>query len=185
MLLNEDQSGTLLKGAHAAIDACLNNTALTPQTIAAPQLNQSAGCFVTIHQNGQLRGCIGTFESNRPLHLEVAQMAVAAATADPRFYAMGPEDIGNYSLDISILSPRVKIDDITQIEVGTHGIYLEKDYSRGVLLPQVAGEHGWDRQEFIKQTCIKAGLPTDAWRSPRTAIFIFSAQVISENENNG
>jgi hypothetical protein len=94
---------------------------------------------------------------------------------------MDQADIGNYQLDISILSPLEKIEDVTLIEVGKHGIYVEKDYSRGVLLPQVATEQGWDRQTFIEQTCVKAGLPIDAWKSSRTTISIFSAQVISDN----
>ena len=180
MLLDYDMGNKLLEIARNAIDARLANSDPPPKTIDEPLLNQEAGCFVTIHKDGQLRGCIGNFVSQQPLYLEVAQMAVAAATADPRFYAMDQKDIGNYSLDISVLSPLVKIDDIMQIEVGVHGIYLEKDYSRGVLLPQVASEQGWDRQTFIEQTCIKAGLQTDAWKSPRTTISIFTAQVITD-----
>lgn len=185
MVLDHEIELKLLKVARSAIDACLTHTQPLEDEVNDALLNQTAGCFVTIHQNGQLRGCIGNFVSNQPLHREVAQMAVAAATADPRFYVMGADDVGNYSLDISILSPLMKIDNIEQIEVGTHGLYLEKDYSRGVLLPQVAIEQGWDRQTFIEQTCIKAGLSADAWKSPQTTLSIFSAQVITENENNG
>ncbi len=181
MLLDKQMGTKLLKIARNAIDACLTETAAAPVEVADLALNQTAGCFVTIHMEGQLRGCIGNFVSDKPLHLEVTQMAVAAATTDPRFYAMSSQDIGSYSLDISILSPLLKIDDVMQIEVGTHGIYLEKDYSRGVLLPQVATEQGWDRQTFIEQTCVKAGLPTDAWKSPQTSIYSFSAQVITDS----
>jgi len=181
MLLEKKLGHKLLEVARKAIDAGLTNTDPTPERIEDPLLNQEAGCFVTINKDGQLRGCIGNFVSSQPLYLEVAKMAIAAATADPRFYAMSSEDIGKYSLDISILSPLIKIDDIMLIEVGTHGLYLEKDYSRGVLLPQVASEQGWDRQTFLEQTCIKAGLPTDAWQSPQITISIFSAQVITDN----
>lgn len=181
MMLDNEMSNKLLRVARDAIDSCLTNTDSRPETIEDALLNQTAGCFVTIHKDGQLRGCIGNFVSNQPLYLEVAQMAVAAATTDPRFYAMSPEEIGDYSLDISVLSALVKIDNIEQLEVGTHGIYLEKDYSRGVLLPQVATEQGWDRQTFIEQTCIKAGLAINAWQSPQTAISIFTAQVISDS----
>ncbi len=179
MFLDDDMGHKLLNVARNAIDACLSNSDPLPETVDSPELNQTAGCFVTIYKDNQLRGCIGNFVSQQPLYLEVAQMAVAAATADPRFHAMDQSDIGNYSLDVSVLSPLNKIEDITQIEVGVHGIYLEKDSSRGVLLPQVASEQGWDQQTFLEQTCVKAGLTTDAWKSSRTTIYIFTTQVIS------
>lgn len=143
-------------------------------------LNQRNGCFVTIKQNDQLRGCIGNFQSELPLFKEVAKMAQASATKDPRFYPLKKEDLDNFSLEISVLSPLQKIEDIEEIEVGRHGIYIEKSFYRGVLLPQVATEHNWDRQTFLKQTCIKAGLPTDAWEAEDADIYVFSAQVFGE-----
>ena len=143
-------------------------------------LNQRNGCFVTIKQNGQLRGCIGNFQSELPLFKEVAQMAQASAAKDPRFYPLKENDLDNFTLEISVLSPLQKIDDIEEIEVGKHGIYIEKSFYRGVLLPQVALEHNWDRLDFLKQTCIKAGLPTDAWKSDDSDIYVFSAQVFGE-----
>ncbi len=181
MRLDNELSKKLLAIARRAIDNCLAESEQTPEEVNEELLNQKVGCFVTIHQNNRLRGCIGNFVSEQPLYLEVAQMAVAAATTDPRFYAMSKADIDNYSLDISVLSPLEKIDDVRQIEVGTHGIYLEKGFSRGVLLPQVATEQGWNRQTFIEQTCIKAGLDVNAWQSPQTTIYTFSAQVITDN----
>ncbi len=93
---------------------------------------------------------------------------------------MKEEDLANFSIEISVLSPLCKIDDIQQIVVGRHGIYLEKGYYRGVLLPQVATEHHWDRKTFLKQTCIKAGLSPDAWNAEDCEIYIFSAQIFSE-----
>jgi AmmeMemoRadiSam system protein A len=143
-------------------------------------LNVRSGCFVTIKQNGRLRGCIGNFQSENPLFREVAEMAIASATKDPRFYPMKEEDLGNFLLEISVLSPLHKIDNITEIEVGTHGIYLEKGFYRGVLLPQVAIEHRWDRETFLKQTCLKAGLPTDSWQAEDAEIYVFSAQIFGE-----
>ncbi len=143
-------------------------------------LNQRNGCFVTIKQNGQLRGCIGNFQSELPLFKEVAQMAQASASKDPRFYPLKEQDLDNFTLEISVLSPLLKIEDIEEIEVGRHGIYIEKSFYRGVLLPQVATEHNWDRQTFLKQTCIKAGLPTDAWKAEDADIYVFSAQVFGE-----
>ena len=145
-------------------------------------LNQRNGCFVTIKQDGQLRGCIGNFQSELPLFKEVAQMAQSSATKDPRFYPMKESDLENFSLEISVLSPLHKIEDFEEIEVGKHGIYIEKSFHRGVLLPQVAIEHGWDRETFLKQTCIKAGLPTNAWEADDSEIYIFSAQIIKEDK---
>jgi len=148
-------------------------------------LNQRNGCFVTIKQNGQLRGCIGNFQSELPLFKEVAQMAQASAAKDPRFYPLKESDLDNFTLEISVLSPLQKIEDIDEIEVGKHGIYIEKSFYRGVLLPQVALEHDWDRLAFLKQTCLKAGLPTDAWKADDADIYVFSAQVFREEESNG
>jgi len=145
-------------------------------------LNQRNGCFVTIKQHGRLRGCIGNFQSELPLFREVARMAQASATRDPRFYPLKEDDLGNFTLEISVLSPLRKIDSIEAIEVGKHGIYIEKGYYRGVLLPQVATEHGWDRLTFLRQTCIKAGLPTEAWEADDAEIYVFSAQVFGEEE---
>jgi AmmeMemoRadiSam system protein A len=146
-------------------------------------LNQRNGCFVTIKQNEQLRGCIGNFQSELPLFKEVAQMAQASSAKDPRFYPLKEEDLDNFTLEISVLSPLHKVEDVEDIEVGKHGIYIEKSFYRGVLLPQVATEHDWDRQTFLKQTCLKAGLPTDAWEADDADIYVFSAQVFGEGAN--
>lgn len=143
-------------------------------------LNARRGCFVSIKQNRKLRGCIGNFQSEQPLFSEVAEMAVSSATRDPRFYPMSEADLDNFRLEISVLSPLEKIDDIADIEVGKHGIYLEKSFHRGVLLPQVATEHGWNRETFLMQTCIKAGLPTNAWQTEDAEIYIFTAQIFAE-----
>ena len=143
-------------------------------------LNQRNGCFVTIKRNGQLRGCIGNFQSELPIFKEVAHLAQASATKDPRFYPLNAEDLDNFTLEISVLSPLNKIEEIEEIEVGKHGIYIEKSFYRGVLLPQVATEHEWDRETFLKQTCIKAGLPTDAWQADDADIYVFSAQIFAE-----
>lgn len=145
-------------------------------------LNKRNGCFVTIKQNGQLRGCIGNFQSELPLFKEVAQMAQASAAKDPRFYPLKESDLENFNLEISVLSPLQKIESIEEIEVGKHGIYIEKSFYRGVLLPQVAIEHEWDRTTFLKQTCVKAGLPTDAWEAEDAEIYIFSAQIFGEED---
>ncbi len=178
--LSSTEKQVLLSIARKAIEAHIR----TGQTYVEPReeksLNLRNGCFVTIKQQGKLRGCIGNFQSELPLFREVAEISIASATKDPRFYPMGEKDLENFSLEISVLSPLRKIEDLSEIEVGKHGIYLEKGYYRGVLLPQVATEHGWDRDTFLKQTCIKAGLPPEAAKAEDTEIYIFSAQIFSE-----
>lgn len=170
----------LLETARKAIQNFVRTGTQEPVPREEKSLNRRNGCFVTIKKAGQLRGCIGNFQSQRPLFKEVAEMAVASATKDPRFYPMKIEDLDDFSLEISVLSPLKKIENFEEIEVGRHGIYLEKGFYRGVLLPQVAVEHAWDRVTFLKQTCIKAGLPTNAWQDEDAEIYIFSAEIFSE-----
>ena len=180
--LTAQQKATLLAIARNAIETCVLTGKPAIETTEEATLNARLGCFVSIKQNGQLRGCIGKFQPQWPLYQEVAEMACAAATQDPRFYPMGKDDLDNFLIEISVLSPLEKITDPNDIQVGSHGIYLEKGSYRGVLLPQVAVENQWDRSMFLRHTCIKAGLPTDAWQSEATDIFIFTAQVFAESD---
>lgn len=179
-MLSEKNASILLNIARDTITNLVNKQDYQPPPREEKNLNERSGCFVTIKQDGQLRGCIGNFQSELPLFQEVAQMAVASASKDPRFHPLEKPELDNFSLEISVLSPLEKIDDIELIEVGTHGIYLEKNFSRGVLLPQVATDYDWDRITFLQQTCQKAGLQTDAWKDADTDIYIFSAQIIKE-----
>lgn len=179
-MLKSKEKKILLDIAHKAIAAVVRDEDTTPEPREEKALNTRSGCFVTIKQDDELRGCIGNFQSDLPLFKEVAEMAAASACKDPRFYPLQEDEINNISIDISVLSPLEKVDAIESIEIGTHGIYLEKGYYRGVLLPQVATEHNWDRETFLKQTCIKAGLPTDSWEADETDIYIFSAEVFSD-----
>ena len=178
-LLTKDEQQQLLKIARDTIVSYVTSGSFSPVENASDGLNVTSGCFVTIKQHGKLRGCIGNFVSDQPLHKLVQEMALSAATRDPRFYPMKPDDLANFELDISVLSPLRKIDDVNEIQVGVHGIYIIKNSSRGVLLPQVATEYGWDRETFLKQTCLKAGLPEDAWKMG-CDIYIFSALVFGE-----
>lgn len=179
--LTAEEKTVLLQIARSTVENFVRSGVYAVEPREEKSLNARNGCFVTIKQKGQLRGCIGNFQSERPLFKEVAEMAVASASKDPRFYPMKQDDLGDFQVEISVLSKLEKIEDIQQIEIGRHGIYLEKGYYRGVLLPQVATEHGWDRENFLKQTCIKAGLPPEAWRAEDAEIYIFSAQVFGEN----
>lgn len=179
--LTAGEKAILLSIARLTVENFLRSGLYAVEPREEKSLNARAGCFVTLKQKGQLRGCIGNFQSERPLFKEVAEMAVASASKDPRFYPMKLEDLDDFQVEISVLSKLEKIENIQQIEIGRHGVYLEKGYYRGVLLPQVATEHGWDRETFLKQTCIKAGLPPEAWRADDAEIYIFSAQVFGES----
>ncbi len=138
--------------------------------------------FVTLHKHGQLRGCIGTLEPREPLAEAVRSAAVSAATQDPRFPAVNPDEVDDLEIEISVLSPLEKIDRPEDIIVGKHGVVVAEGVQRGVFLPQVAPEQGWDRETMLNYLCAhKAGLPADAWR--RTAdLYVFTTQVFSEGE---
>jgi AmmeMemoRadiSam system protein A len=107
-------------------------------------------------------------------------MAVAAAFQDPRFPPLGPEELADLELEISVLTPMQRIQKVEEIQVGKHGLYIVRGIYRGLLLPQVATEHNWDRLTFLEQTCAKAGLPADAWKDPAAQIYVFSAEIFSE-----
>lgn len=166
----------LLEIAREAITSFVLTGTIAKRDVNNSNLQVKLGCFVCIKINGMLRGCIGNFISDKPLYQLVQEMAVSAATRDPRFYPMKKDDLKDFNVEISVLSPLHKISSIEEIEVGVHGLYLEKNFSRGVLLPQVAVENGWDRDTFLSQTSLKAGLGKDDWQEG-TDIYTFSAQV--------
>ena len=121
-------------------------------------------------------------EAREPLDETVREMADAAALRDYRFHPVTPPELADIDIEISALSPLRRITNISEIEIGTHGIWITKGVNRGVLLPQVATEQGWDRNTFLQQTCRKAFLPPDAWKDPETIIEIFSAQIFREKD---
>jgi len=141
------------------------------------KLGEQWGAFVTLNKNGSLRGCIGTIVATQPLISTVAQMTQAAALEDTRFSPVTPDELENIDFEISVLTPIREIADINEIVVGRDGIFITRGPNRGLLLPQVATEYGWDRETFLGFTCRKAGLPENAWKQPGTKIEIFSAEV--------
>ncbi len=146
-------------------------------------LAEPGACFVTLRRrNGELRGCIGTTEARAPLGATIREMARAAAQRDPRFPPVEPAERDDLTLEVSVLSAPRRISDVSEIEVGRHGLVVTHGARRGLLLPQVATEQRWDRTTFLAHTCVKAGLPPDAWRDPATEIEVFSADVIEESE---
>ncbi len=145
-------------------------------------LRQKCGAFVTLHENGNLRGCIGYVIPIKPLYQTVKEVAVSAAFEDPRFPPLHRDEYEKIDIEISALSPLRRIDDINEIKVGTHGIMIRRGYSSGLLLPQVATEQGWDLETFLTHTCYKAGLPGNCWKDRHTSIEVFSAIVFGEKE---
>lgn len=146
-----------------------------------PVLREPRGAFVTLKRHGELRGCIGYVEAIKPLWETIEDCAISAASRDPRFEPVAAEELADLDIEISVLSPLEDLPDPAGVEVGRHGILIEKGYHRGLLLPQVATEYGWNREQFLAHTCLKAGLPMDAWRHG-AKIKVFSADVFGEEE---
>ncbi len=167
----------LLDLAHRAIDAALNQQHLDA-TAPTPHLAELRGAFTTLHLEGQLRGCVGYVVPMYPLYRTVAETAVAAALYDTRFYPVTRAEASLLQIEISVLSPLAAIT-AEEIEVGKHGLVVSMGSRRGLLLPQVPLEHGWDRLTFLAQTCYKAGLPPDAWEKG-AQLEAFTAEVFGE-----
>jgi uncharacterized protein len=149
---------------------------------ACPDLPEASGAFVTLKtRGGELRGCIGTLECRRPLADEIARVAISAAREDPRFEPLRASELDDITVEVSVLGPLERIDprDPAAIEIGRHGLVVERGALRGLLLPQVATEWGWDCEQFLAHTCRKAGLPLDAWRNGAT-VYRFAADVFGE-----
>ncbi len=141
-------------------------------------LNQHQGAFVTLEKNGQLRGCIGSFKSDKPLYQVVIEMAISAAVNDPRFNPVIKDELNDLEYEISVLSPLRKVDSWKEIEIGKHGVQIGQGNRGGVFLPQVATENNWDKEIFLSNLCSqKAGLPADCYKDTDTEIYVFTAQV--------
>jgi AmmeMemoRadiSam system protein A len=181
MELDLGQQSQLLQLARAAIAAGLEKSADSPAKICGPALSRiQGGAFVSLHKGGKLRGCIGSFAGSAPLPDTVWQMAKAAAFEDPRFKPLQKEELAELKVEISVLSPLRKSSP-QEVEAGKHGIFIISPRGRGVLLPQVAAEYGWERETFLQHTCVKAGLPKDAWKDADVEVYLFTAQIFAEN----
>ncbi len=175
--LTDYEKETLKNIAKESIRAKLYNDTFNLDYKRTENLKQKRGAFVTLHKNGNLRGCIGYIQGIDSLDNTVKDMAVAAAFDDPRFPPLTKDEFNDIDIEISALTPLKRIKDINEIEVGKHGILIVKGYNSGLLLPQVATEYGWDRKTFLDQTCIKAGLNPGCWQDKDAEIYIFSAEV--------
>jgi uncharacterized protein len=177
--LPEQDQQLLLGIARNAVHAHLSGTSPDSPEIPRGVALESHGVFVSIHHGERLRGCMGNVMPSQPLHHTTAQCAVAAATSDPRFDPVSLDELPYISFEISVLSIPEVVNNPETIEVGTHGLIVTKGAARGLLLPQVATQYRWNRNQFLAETCIKAGLHPNAWKEGAT-IFCFTAAVFGE-----
>jgi AmmeMemoRadiSam system protein A len=175
---SSEEREELLRIARHATNAYVTQGRMPEETPCHSKLSAPGAAFVTFRSGGNLRGCIGYTEPHAPLYRTVQECAVAAATEDPRFPRVTPGEVEALRIEISVLTPLVPVrpEDVT---VGVHGLMIRKGQKRGLLLPQVALEKGWDRKEFLSQVCAKAGLPPDAWRE-NAELYSFTAEVFGE-----
>jgi AmmeMemoRadiSam system protein A len=162
-VLTDGQRRALLALARQAIRERVRGARRHSPLPTDPALRAPGAAFVTITREGELRGCIGFVEAVRPLAEAVAHCAASAAVADPRFPAVTAAELPRLQIEISVLSPMQPIEDPAAVTVGIHGLLISHAGRQGLLLPQVATELGWDRQTFLRQTCLKAGLASNAW----------------------
>lgn len=183
MLLNQAQRARLLAIARESITGFVKSGKRIDVSEKDPVLNEPMGAFVTLHEKGELRGCIGNMTGQGPLYKTVAAMAIEAATGDPRFMTLSPEEIDTIDIEISVLSPMRKVKSADEITIPGHGVLVRRGFRSGVYLPQVATETGWTKEEFLTSLCgQKAGLSPDAWRDPSTDMYVFTAEVFGEKE---
>jgi AmmeMemoRadiSam system protein B/AmmeMemoRadiSam system protein A len=156
-------------------------TGKQPEVVpGSPALKQEGAAFVTLKRRGELRGCIGQLRPTMPLYRSIIEMAVSSCSKDRRFTPVKPEELGEIRVEVSVMSPFMKVGDVDEIEVGRDGLYLTYQGRSGVLLPQVPGEQGWDRAAYLKAICRKAGLPDRSWEKEEAELYRFTAQVFSE-----
>jgi AmmeMemoRadiSam system protein A len=174
-----DERRLLLNLAREAICASLEKRKLDlmPPT---EHLAEHRGAFTTLHIAGELRGCVGYVFPQYSVYRTVAETAMAAAFDDPRFTPLQTEEYPKLEYEISVLSPVAPLD-AEDVEVGKHGLVITYGSRRGLLLPQVPVEHGWDREKFLEQTCIKAGIPPDAWEHG-AKVEAFTAEIFSDKD---
>ena len=178
--LSEREKEMLLELARSTLEAHFAGSALPQPYELTDNLGQLRGAFVTLTEQGALRGCIGHVVGSRPLWQSVRENAISAALRDPRFDPVQQHELTGLHIEISALTPLHEIDDAHEVRVGHHGVMIEKGANRGLLLPQVATDNGWDRTTFLDHTCRKAGLAPGCWRSPDATVSVFSAEVFGE-----
>lgn len=179
--LTPKEQAILISLARDSIESALDKKASDKAPVPI-SLTRPRGAFVTLTAGERLRGCIGRLTPSGPLAETIGAMARAAAFEDPRFPPIRVEEWPQISIEISVLGPMEPVASVEEILVGSHGLYIVQGFRSGVLLPQVAVEWGWDRDDFLAQVCRKAGLPVDAWREPSAQLYKFEAAVFGEKK---
>jgi AmmeMemoRadiSam system protein A len=175
--VNLEEQRTLLRWVRATIEAAVRNQSPLeiPEAELTDRLRAPHGVFVTLKKNGELRGCIGKMDFERPLWANALGASVASALEDPRFPPVIPDELPGITIEISILNPPVNLPRPELFDPLRQGIIVQKGMRHALLLPKVAQEEGWDAAKTFQAVCWKAGLPTDAWRDPATRLQVFTA----------
>ncbi len=181
--LSETQKKELLALARTTVLQYVRTKTTPDGATHDPRLAANGATFVTINRNHLLRGCIGNIQPVMPLYHSVIRNAVAAATEDPRFPPMRPEELSEIEVEVTILSPLEPLADVRDIRIGTHGLYLVKGGRSGIFLPQVPVEQGWDVPTYLKELCGKAGLPPGAWKEKDARLFTFTADIVKSDND--
>jgi hypothetical protein len=180
--LTELEQKSLLRIARTTLESHIRTGKSPEAKPLTPRLAEKRGAFVTLQERGELRGCIGYVEAVRPLYQAVREMAVAASTEDPRFPPVEAAELDKIDIEITVLSPLRPLPSPDSVIVGKHGLVIRKGFRSGLLLPQVPVEQGWNREQFLANTCLKAGLPPSAYKEKDAQLFCFTGQVFGEKE---
>jgi uncharacterized protein len=176
-----DSQKRLLQLARQTLEDFVRGAEQHIEEISDPHLQGcDYGAFVSLHKQQTLRGCVGNCAPDARLYEVVIEMTQAAASRDNRMAPISADELDDIRIDITVLSPLVRVDDPLALQVGKHGLHVAQGAKRGVLLPQVAPQHEWDMKTFVEQTCVKAGLRKNAWKDPRTEISTFTGLIIEE-----
>lgn len=184
--LETETGECLLEHARAVVEAVVTDES-PPEPPDLAGLSEKRGAFVTLKKDGELRGCIGRPRPDQPLSEALEAAATEAATGDPRFPPVSPEELDSITVSVSVLTPPESLPDIDpgDIVVGRDGLILTRGRQSGLLLPQVAADRDWTAEQFLRETARKAGLPPDAWKQGETTVKRFSAQVFAEGSPHG
>ena len=179
MTISAEDRSMLVSLARQAVTAQVTDKPRPTVPPGQGLLAEKRGCFVTLTNAGHLRGCIGTFQPDRPLGEMIVEMGMSAAGHDPRFFSnpITPDELDHLHIEVSVLSPLEKTDDPLSLELGTHGIYIAGPGRSGCFLPEVATDQGWDKVEFLDHCCAgKAGMSSGAWRDSDTTVYLFTSE---------
>ena len=182
-VLSDDEKRELLRIARASLREFLRSGRTPPGKPHRASLTANAGVFVSLHQGSELRGCVGNVEEDEPLYKAIQNMAVAAASRDPRFDPLTRDMLDEITIEVSVLGHRQPVENPGAIELGVHGVAVTSGPRRGLLLPQVATENNWDASTLVAHTCAKAGLDGEAWQNDGVRLEVFTAQVFDDKSH--